>query len=79
MFTFESASGSFPLIVEGEGVFRHSFVSLVSLNYSFSFSILITMAHQVRLRAAGGQYGVPRITARSWLQKYWTDGQVGRL
>jgi transposase-like protein len=58
-----------------------------------SFSILITVAHHdrsVRERdialveegglsasAAGGRYGVLGSTARSWLQKYRTAGQVG--
>jgi transposase-like protein len=28
--------------------------------------------------AAGGRYGVPGPTARAWLQKYRTAGQVGR-
>jgi transposase len=28
--------------------------------------------------AAGGRYGVPGSTARAWLQKYRTAGQVGR-
>jgi transposase-like protein len=27
---------------------------------------------------AGELYGVPKSTARAWLQKYWRDGQVGR-
>jgi transposase-like protein len=26
---------------------------------------------------AGELYGVPKSTARAWLQKYWRDGQVG--
>jgi transposase-like protein len=39
---------------------------------------VITVAEEGGLSAAGQLYGVPKSTARAWLQKYRRDGQVGR-
>jgi transposase len=41
---------------------------------------LITLVEEGGLSAGtvGGRYGVPGSMARAWLQKYRTDGQVGR-
>jgi len=41
---------------------------------------VIALAEERELSAstAGELYGVPKFTARAWLQKYRRDGQVGR-
>jgi len=41
---------------------------------------VIALAEEGGLSAstAGELYSVPKYTARTWLQKYWRDGQVGR-